>query len=217
MRAIDACDRCLRRTNLIASLGGTIDVQWRTRGARSEVLGLPDPALLDLGPGDAPRLGYAGFNAVRARERIAGAGLTAVCRCSETYPERLRDLHDPPAILHVAGDARALADTDAAAMVGARRASPYGLEVARGLGRALSSAGVPVVSGMALGVDSAAHVGALEGAAPTVAVLAGGADVPYPASKRALYGRILERGCVVSELPPDFRACLLYTSDAADE
>jgi len=204
--AIDACDDCLRRTDLIAALGGTIDVQWRTRRARSQVLGLADAVLLDLGPSDAPRRRYAAFDPRAARERIATAGLCARCRCAEGYPERLRDLPDPPAVLHVAGRPEILEDADAAAIVGARRASPYGLEVARALGRALSAAGVPVVSGMALGVDSAAHGGALEGAAPTVAVLAGGADVPYPASKRVLYGRILERGCAVSELPPGFGA-----------
>jgi DNA processing protein len=90
------------------------------------------------------------------------------------------------------------------AIVGTRRASADGAEVARGLGRGLGAAGVTVVSGMALGVDSAAHAGALDAGAPTIAVLAGGADVPYPASKRALYRRILGHGCAVSELPPGF-------------
>jgi DNA processing protein len=61
-----------------------------------------------------------------------------------------------------------------------------------------------VVSGMALGIDSAAHAGSLDGGTPTVAVLAGGADVPYPASKRGLYRRIAEHGCVISEMPPGF-------------
>jgi len=206
VKATDACDDCLRRTDLVAALGGTLDVQWRTRGARAQVLGLPDEVLLGLGPGDAARRRYEAFDPAGARERIADAGLRACCRCSAAYPERLRELPDPPAVLHVAGHPAALADGDAAAVVGARRASSYGLEVARSLGRALSAAGVPVVSGMALGVDSAAHTGALEGAAPTVAVLAGGADVPYPASKRALHARILARGCAVSELPPGFGA-----------
>jgi DNA processing protein len=203
---MDACDRCLRRTDVIAALGGVIDVQWRTRGARAAVLGLSDEALLDLGPGESARRRYAGFDPKAARSRIEAARLDALCLCSEAYPERLRDLPDPPAVLHVAGDATTLEDADAVAVVGARRASPYGLEVARGLARALSAAGVPVVSGMALGVDSAAHAGALEGATRTVAVLAGGADLPYPASKRSLYAMILGHGCAVSELPPGFIA-----------
>lgn len=204
--SIEACDRCLRRTDLIAALGGVIDVQWRTRGARAAVLGLGDEVLLDLAPGAAARQRFAAFDPRAARHQIEAAGLSAICRCTATYPERLRDLPDPPAVLHVAGDVGALRDPDAVAVVGARRASSYGLEVAGGLGRAVSSAGVPVVSGMALGVDSAAHAGALDGGCRTVAVLAGGADVPYPASKRRLYAAILARGCAVSELPPGFTA-----------
>ncbi len=87
-------------------------------------------------------------------------------------------------------------------MVGARRASDYGLEVARSLGRGLGRAGVTVVSGMALGIDSAAHSGALGSGGGTVAVLPGAADRPYPRVKRALYDQIRRTGAVVSELPP---------------
>jgi DNA processing protein len=133
--------------------------------------------------------------------------MTAVCRCAPAYPGRLCELADPPAVLHVAGRPGALAHEAAAAIVGARRGTAYGLEVARSLGRGLAAAGVPVVSGLALGVDSAAHLGAVERArAPVVAVLAGGADIPYPRSRRTLYARIVECGCVVSELPPGFAA-----------
>jgi DNA processing protein len=94
------------------------------------------------------------------------------------------------------------------AIVGARRATPYGLEVSRSLGRGLTSAGLPVVSGMALGIDSAAHAGALEApaAAAPVAVLAGGAETPYPARMRGLHARLIEAGAVVSEMPPGFTA-----------
>ncbi|CAA9496923.1 MAG: Rossmann fold nucleotide-binding protein Smf possibly involved in DNA uptake [uncultured Solirubrobacteraceae bacterium] len=203
---IDACDACLRRTDLIAALAGAIDVQWRTRAARSKVLGLPDDDLMGLAPGDGARRRYEAFDPARARERIAGAGLSAACRCAAAYPAALSELPDPPAVVHVGGDAGLLADHDTVAVVGARRASPYGLEVARALGRALAAAQVPVVSGMALGVDSAAHAGALERGGPSVAVLAGGADVAYPASKRRLHAELLDRGCVVSELPPGFNA-----------
>jgi DNA processing protein len=203
---IEACDACLRRTDLLAALGGVIDVQWRTRSARARVLGLPDAVLLELAPGEGPRRRYEAFDPSAARERIAAARLGAACRCAVSYPAALRELPDPPAVLHVGGDPAVLELQGAVAIVGARRASAYGLEVARGLGRSLSAAGVPVVSGMALGVDSAAHEGALEGPTPTVAVLAGAADVAYPASKRRLHAEILARGCVVSELPPGFTA-----------
>jgi DNA processing protein len=90
----------------------------------------------------------------------------------------------------------------AVAIVGTRRASADGLEVARAMGRGLAAAGVTVVSGMALGVDGAAHAGALDGGGRTVAVLACGADVAYPRSKQALHRAIARDGLVVSELPP---------------
>ena len=98
-----------------------------------------------------------------------------------------------------------IADERPVALVGARRASPYGLEAARTLGHELAVSGVPVVSGMALGIDSAAHEGALEAGGLTVAVLAGGADFVYPRSRAGLYRRIAAEGLVVSELPPGTR------------
>ncbi len=196
-----ACDACLRRTALIAALSGHLDVEWRKRDATARVLALPDEDLLALAPGAAGGA-YARFDASAARERAQRARLAVVCRCEDAYPQRLRELADPPAVLHVAGSLPA--DEDAVAIVGARRATAYGLEVARALGRGLSAAGVPVVSGLALGVDSASHSGALEAGASMIAVLASGADVPYPPSKRQLYAQVVQRGAVVSEMPPGF-------------
>ena len=206
-RRVEACDACLRRTDLIVAVAGSIDVAWRERqGRTARVLAIPDEDLLALDPRAEPR--YAAFNAAFARRRIAAAGLVAVCRCEPGYPERLRELPDPPAVLHVAGSLEALPQGEAVAIVGSRRATPYGLEVSSALGRALTGAGVPVISGMALGIDSAAHLGALEAPrerrrAP-VAVLAGGAEIAYPARMRHLHGRLIEAGAVVSEMPPGF-------------
>jgi DNA processing protein len=93
-------------------------------------------------------------------------------------------------------------------IVGARRAGAYGREVAFELGRTLAAAGIVVVSGMAMGIDSAAHEGALAGGGPTLAVLGPGADRAYPRSAHGLYGRVRGNGAVVSELPagtPTFR------------
>ena len=226
-----ACDTCLRRTDLIAAVAPRLDVEWRRRSAPAGVLSSPDEALLALDPSGSAARGYAAFSAAEARERIRRSGLIAVCRCDDGYPERLRELADPPAVLHVAGHVEALAAPESVAVVGARRGTTYGLEVARGLGRGLAAAGISVVSGMAMGIDSAAHVGALEhlpgdgsgtatgwpagavasgaeapGAGAPVAVLAGGADVPYPSSRARLYARLARHGCVVSELPPGFTA-----------
>jgi DNA processing protein len=206
-----ACDDCLRRSDLIAAVAGRLDVEWRRRSAPAGVLSLPDAALLALDSTGLAARRYASFSPVAAQAAIDAAGLTAICRCTPAYPERLRELTDPPAVLHVAGDPGALEPAESVAIVGARRGTSYGLEVARSLGRGLAAAGVPVVSGLAMGVDSAAHVGALEPvasgcAARPIAVLAGGADVPYPPSRRGLYARIVAHGCVVSELPPRFGA-----------
>jgi DNA processing protein len=220
----NACDGCLRRTGLIAALAPWLDVEWRRRSAPAGVLSLPDEELVALDPSGRVARAESAFAAQRARERIAAARLTAVCRCDDRYPDRLRELADPPAVLHIAGRPAALDATECVAIVGARRGTAYGLEVSRSLGRGLTAAGVPVVSGMAMGVDSAAHIGALEDLVPAaavsgpptrsrasnraapVAVLAGSADVPYPSSRRRLHAQLVERGCVVSELPPGFTA-----------
>jgi DNA processing protein len=201
MNGSDACDACLRRSALVAALAGRLDVEWRRREATARVLALPDEALLADSGSRAQRL-YDGFEPAAARAAAERAGLAVVCRCAATYPERLRALPDPPAALHVLGRIEALADPDAVAIVGARNATSYGLDVSRALGRGVAAAGVPVVSGMALGVDAAAHQGALEGAGPPVAVLAAAAERPYPARNRRLHEEIARRGCVVSELPP---------------
>jgi DNA processing protein len=87
------------------------------------------------------------------------------------------------------------------AVIGSRRGSQYGLDVARSLGRGLASAGITVLSGMALGIDSAAHTGALRVGGPTLAVLPAGAQRAYPRTKRALHSEITGCGATVSELP----------------
>lgn len=201
-----ACDRCLARPWLLRRLAGHLDV---VRARIAEVLECPDDELVEAVAGEdraTVRRELRSFDPARARERAERSGLELFCRCDPDYPEPLRALHNPPAVLHVAGGARRFIELAAdrpAAVVGARRASAYGLEVATMLGRGLGAAGVPVVSGMALGIDSAAHAGALDAGGPTVAVLPCSADRPYPPSKRALRRRISATGALVSELPPD--------------
>jgi DNA processing protein len=206
----EACDDCLRRACLVAALADHLARASPKAAALDAALGLPDDELLAaLAPSAAKRERLRrAADPEAARADAAAAGLAPVCRHGDAYPPALSDLTGPPAVLF-ATDARALRRLLAeptVAVVGARRASAYGLEVARALARGLSAAGVTVVSGMALGIDSAAHAGALERGGHTVAVLAGGADVPYPASKRLLHRRLRETGAVVSELPAGFRA-----------
>jgi len=116
------------------------------------------------------------------------------------YPPLLRAIPDPPPVLWLRGDAEPeLLARRSVAIVGARACSSYGRSVARTLGRELAAAGLVVVSGMARGIDSEAHRGALDAGGVTVAVLGCGIDRDYPAANRDLAGRIVERGLVVSE------------------
>jgi DNA processing protein len=117
------------------------------------------------------------------------------------YPPQLRQIHDPPFLLYVCGGTLPEA-ARAVAVVGARRCTDLGRELARAMGTDLASAGVTVVSGAARGVDAASHEGSLDAGGPTVAVLGGGIDGRYPASSRRLFERIRERGALVSEYPP---------------
>ncbi len=205
-----ACDRCLARTWLLERLGGHLEV---VRSRVGELLELDDDRLISaVGGRDLIALvrEYAGFAAAAAgesRARSRAAGLELICRCDPAYPSSLGALAAPPAVLHIAGGAeRFLAKcgsaSDAVAIVGTRTPSQYGLDVAATLGRGLGAAGVAVVSGMALGIDSAALSGTLAANGSPVAVLPGPAHRPYPASRRRLHREILAAGSAVSELGP---------------
>src|SRR4051795_1950470 len=128
-----ACDDCLRRTDLIAAIAGRLQVEFKQRTAPSRVLALPDADLLAFGASAEVGRRYARFDAPAARAAASAARLVTVCLCRDEYPERLRALADPPAVLHILGDPAALRSDDAVAIVGARRASQYGLEGARAL------------------------------------------------------------------------------------
>ena len=134
--------------------------------------------------------------AERRAARRAGARLVTLL--DTDYPERLRHLALPPAVLYLRGE---LPPGPAVAIVGSRNADPYGLEAAGLFAGALAAAGVVVVSGFARGVDAAAHQGALAGGGPTVAVLGCGVDVVYPVEHRALAAEVAGQGALVSELP----------------
>jgi DNA processing protein len=208
---IQACEACLRRTWLLARLGGYLD---HVRQPIETVLALDDDALVALWAGVAARRGcaerpqqeYARFGpgaAAAARQRATAVGLELVCRCEQAYPAALRALAGGPAVLHVAGGYRRLAELLAdgsVAIVGTRRPTGYGSEVALGLSRELSASGMTILSGMAVGIDSQAHRGAVLASGRTIAVLPGDAAQPYPRSNRALYRQILREGVAVGEL-----------------
>ncbi len=133
-------------------------------------------------------------------EEATKLGCSLIAFASEEYPPRLREIPDPPLVLYVRGDAQVLSQP-AVAIVGSRRPSAYGLQIARRLARDLAERKVVIVSGMARGIDSAAHHGALEGKGKTVAVQGRGMDGIYPAENKRLAEKIMESGAVISEFP----------------
>lgn len=207
------CEPCLRHSHLIAHLApriaGLLD---RPRARPTALFELNENELIErvAGPdrADAARAFMAGFDPGAALERLVEEDVAAVCRHAVQYPVVLHQLTDPPRVLYCAGTLERLADLlaePAATIVGTRRPSPYGAQVAKELGRGLAAAGVTVISGLALGIDALAHEGALAAKGRPIAVLACGANIAYPARHRRLYGQVREAGVVLSELPPGCR------------
>ena len=208
-----ACGDCLRRAWLIGRLAPRIaGLLQRREGRPGGILALGDDELIAAAAGrqaQQQRLFLERFDPGSARQAVESARLHAVCRHDRRYPASLSQLTDPPAVLFSTAEPERVArltGESAVALVGARSASPYGLEMAFRLGRGLAAAGVTVVSGLALGIDAAAHRGCLEGGGRALAVLAGAADLPYPYRNRRLYERLRREGVVVSEMPPGQRA-----------
>ncbi|HYV20873.1 MAG TPA: DNA-processing protein DprA [Verrucomicrobiae bacterium] len=134
-------------------------------------------------------------------DRARRLGVVVLTPDDPGYPPLLKGTADPPGVLYMRGGISA-DDRLAIAVVGARRATPHGLELARGIGADLARAGFTVVSGLARGIDAAAHRGALEGGGRTVAVLGSGIDRIYPEEHEALARSIAQRGALVSERAP---------------
>ena len=126
-----------------------------------------------------------------------------ISRCHRSFPALLADIPDPPIGIFYIGELPA--GTDKIAIIGSRRCSEYGLLAARILAKPLAENDIIIVSGMARGVDSMAHRGALEGGGKTIAVLGCGVDICYPAENKHLRTAIIENGCVLSEYPPGQR------------
>ena len=158
-------------------------------------------SLPDIGPKLAANIAHPpGLSDARREVRRAGRlGAKIVHPGTTGYPERLREIPDPPVVLYVLGTPAT--DDEAVAVVGARRASVYGRVHAESIGRTLAAAGVTVVSGLARGVDGIAHRGALDVGGRTLAVLGSGLDRVYPAEHRGLAKEIARSGAVVSEFP----------------
>jgi DNA processing protein len=204
-----ACPECLRRAQLISHLAPYIEKAGapEPRTNAPELFGLSSA---DLAAAVAPQAAEQILARVEATEekqlraQLEQSSCWAVCQHDPEFPIGLRDAHGAPWALFGRGDPVLLArlrPEGAVTVVGARRASTYGREVARELGHDLAGSGFLVISGLAFGIDACAHRGALE-AGPTVAVLGCGPNIAYPASHRSLWRRTCEEGLVLSELAP---------------
>lgn len=137
----------------------------------------------------------------RREAAVAACGAQVIAITDERYPPLLRAIHDPPPLLYVRGDPSLLQETHLA-VVGSRRASTVGLRAAQALSAQLVGAGLHICSGLAVGIDGAAHRGALGAGGKSIAVMATGIDRIYPLRHRQLAGELEQAGCLVTEFPP---------------
>lgn len=141
-------------------------------------------------------------NASQILERCYNADIHLLTLQDAAYPERLRQIPDPPAVLYYRGILPDLGGEPVIGVVGTRSASPYGLITAKRMGYQLARCGAVVASGVANGIDSMGMLGALTAGRPVVGVLGCGADVVYPKNNASLYNDVISRGCLLTEFPP---------------
>lgn len=141
------------------------------------------------------------INLSEEASKLKAMGITFMTRADSQYPENLQKIYDPPPVIFLRGNLLP-EDRLAVAVVGSRRPTQYGLVVAEKIAKDLAAVGITVVSGMARGIDSAAHKGALSGGGRTIAVLGCGPDIVYPRENHKLMKRIVNQGAIVSEFPP---------------
>ena len=174
-------------------------------GSATKALDAPEASLRDV-PGVGPRLAE---KVARARREVDAQaelelcrkmGVRIVARADQGYPPLLGDIPDPPTLLYVRGTIEP-ADQLAIALVGSRKCTPYGMRIAERLAGSLARVGLTVVSGLARGIDAAAHRGALANGGRTIAVLANGLGAVYPPEHEGLAQQVVESGALISESP----------------
>ena len=201
-----ACEACLRRGWLLSLLSASLEYQCRDRWRLNDLLALGDRDLLEALGGSRRAALEARYARLDPADLRPGEGVEAICRHRRPFPSPLRD-PGAPHMLNVAGGVRRLdqlTSAPAVAIIGSIRATDYGMQMAKDLARGLAASGVTVIGGLSDGIAVAAHAGALDVGAGTVAVMPGGLDVACPAKRRALYERVRGRGCAVAELPCGF-------------
>ncbi|HET8679079.1 MAG TPA: DNA-processing protein DprA [bacterium] len=192
--------------SLLPGVGARTIRRWIERAGSAQAVWGQLPVFLQAGKNyDEVLTAWRELDPARVVADARVRGMSVVAQSDQEYPALLRVIPDPPPVLFVRG---ALADPQisvpplAVAIVGSRRATPYGVAAARRLAFDLAGAGVTVTSGLARGVDAAAHQGALDGGGRTIAVLGSGGDYIYPPEHRGLADAIVSSGAVITELPP---------------
>lgn len=183
-----------------------------THGTKLELLQqYGDPETLFYGGNLPDTLGQELKSAIERKDLSAAEAILHTCRQknirvltyeSAAYPDRLRQIDEPPFVLYYKGNLPDWEERPFIGVVGTRKASAYGLQIAQQMGRQISQCGAALVSGGAYGIDSKAMCGALETKMPVVCVLGCGADVIYPRSNRKLFAAVEENGCLITEYPP---------------
>jgi len=205
--AISARDRQMLALACTPQLGPTrvrrlferiprVEDVFRATLTELEAVGLPAASAQSIALGDALRLADD-----ELKKLAKSPGVTLVTMGSEFYPEHLAEIYDPPLVLYVRGNPRVLLDVGIA-VIGTRHPTPYGLGMAERLSQDLANCGLVIISGMARGIDSIAHKGAVMARGRTIAVFGTGVDIIYPRENRKLSEQILELGgALVSEFP----------------
>ena len=195
----------------IPGLGPVLATKLRARfGSPEAVFDATDAELSATGAFPGHLLAALRDPALRVKARLdidtcAKKNIGIVTVADANYPPLLSAIYAPPPVLFVLGDLARINGRAAIGIVGTRKPTTYGTHVARHFAEGLAQAGVVVVSGLALGIDTVAHTACLDKGTPTVAVLGGGPEVVYPQSNRSLYERIAQEGVILSEFPPGTR------------
>ena len=182
---------------LIEHFGGPGSVLRASAGALAQVRGLRREALAAL---RAISKDDIASRAAAELEKISQYNIDLITWDDDRYPDLLRTIHNPPMVLYLKGSVAAL-HSPGVGMVGSRAATDYGKEIAHTFGRALAGRGFAIISGLALGIDTAAHKGAMAAGGRTIAVLGCGLDKEYPPENRKLYSEIPAAGALISEYP----------------
>lgn len=171
------------------------DIYNADPGAFSEIEGMTPKALEILGNRSLA-------DARRIYNKCEEKGIRILALTDRDYPSRLRNISDPPMVLYCKGILPDFESIPVISVVGTRKATAYGMNIARRMSRQIAACGALVVSGGASGIDTMAMQGALEANKPVVGVLGGGVDVVYPKSNGPLFSKTVELGCLLSEYPP---------------